>query len=105
MVSYTYLCVYIYAYKAGWLPVAPPSRRIVREGAKSYVQQVTAPVSLSKHCGSGGEDLLALLAQLALGPDVPVVRRPSSTISPRIGSRGCMVSHKMLGSYSQQATC
>ena len=26
--------------------------------------------ALSKHCGSVGEDLFALLAQLALGPDV-----------------------------------
>ena len=33
-----------------------------------------SPSSRSTHSGSGGEDLLALLAQLALRPDVPVER-------------------------------
>ena len=42
----------------------------VRKGAKSYVKPVSAGKHGPERSASGGEDLLALLAQLALRPDV-----------------------------------
>ena len=54
--------------------------------------------SLSRHCGSGGEDLLALLAQLALQPDVPVERHGvNPEFAAECGHGRVTVRHRGLG--------
>ena len=53
--------------------------------------------SLSKHSGSGGGDLLALLAQLALRPDVPIERHGfDPDLSAECGHGGVALSHRGL---------
>ena len=48
--------------------------------------------------GSGGENLLALLAQLALRPDVPVERHGGDPeVAAECGHRGVAVRHRGLG--------
>ena len=50
------------------------------------------------YSGSGGEDLLALLAQLTLRPDVPVERhRPDTELPAEFGHRCVTVGHRGLG--------
>ena len=48
--------------------------RVVAGGGEILRSASDRAASLSKHWDSGGKDLLALLAQLALRPDVPVER-------------------------------
>ena len=55
--------------------------------------------ALSKHCGSGGEDLLALLAQQAQWPDVPVERHGCDPeLSAEFGHGGVAAGHRGLAS-------
>ena len=56
------------------------------------------PALRSKHSGSGGEDLLALLTQLVLRSDVPVERhRPDAEFAAEFGHRRVAVGHRGLG--------
>ena len=53
--------------------------------------------ALSKHYGSRGEDLLALLAQLTLRPDVPVERHGfDPELSAEFGHGGVALRHRGL---------
>ena len=55
------------------------------------------PALRSKHSGSGGEDLLALLTQLVLRSDVPVERhRPDAEFAAQFGHRRVAVGHRGL---------
>ena len=51
----------------------------LREGAKSYVKPVSGRHHGPARSDSSDEDLLALLAQLPLRPDVPVERHGPDT--------------------------
>ena len=68
-----------------------PEPGCLREGARSYAK-VKHVLSQRRGCrttGSGGEDLLALLAQLTLRPDVPVERhRPDTELPAEFGHKG-----------------
>ena len=76
---------------------SPPTSGCLRERAKSYAKPVPPQVSRSKHSGLGGEDLLALLTQLALGSDVPVERhRPDAEFSAQFEHRRVAVGHRGL---------
>ena len=68
-------------------------------GGGEILRKASDPVaSLSKHCGSGVEDLLALTAQLALRSDVPVERHGFyPEFSAEFGHGGVAVSHRGLG--------
>ena len=70
----------------------------MRRAQAVNITMLCSPASRLLHSGSGGEDLLALLAQLSLRPDVPVERhRPDTELPAEFGHRCVTVGHRSLG--------